>query len=135
MEGLPFPIKWYQHTSDRTLNEELKELNSQIRNYNINALGDSMVKFLPILGAVSVAISGARYKDLERITVTGRDFLGRSKPDVVILMAGTNDVGECIDDMEDHITNFFQNIEVTFLHCLKIDVGVRIIPKYRNCGR
>ena len=78
MEGLPFPIKWYQHTSDRTLNEELKELNSQIRNYNINALGDSMVKFLPILGALSVAISGARYKDLERITVTGRDFLGRS---------------------------------------------------------
>lgn len=132
MEGSQFPVRWYRHTREDSMNEELKDLNTQVRNFNIIAFGDSMVKFLPILGALSVAISGARYKDLERMTVTGRDFLGRRQPDVMIIMAGTNDVNECIIDIEDHITNFFANMEATFPHCLKIVLGVRIIPKYRS---
>ena len=132
MEGLPLPVKWYRHTNDHSQNEELNELNTTIRKYNIIALGDSMMKFLPILGALSVAISGAKYKDLERITVTGRDFLGRKTPDVIILMAGTNDVGECLHGTEEHITLFFRNVEATFPNRLKIVVGIRIIPKNRN---
>ena len=131
MENLP--VRWYRHQNDhRTRNEELKVINRNIRMYNVLAIGDSMVKFLPIMGALSIAMSGARIQDLERKFLTGRDLAGRPNPDVIVIMAGTNDVGTCLEGLDESIHCFFNNIEAEFPNRLKIVIGVRIIPKHHN---
>ena len=125
-----FPVKWYRHTDDyRTRSEELKTINRQIRAYNILALGDSMIKFLPILGAMSIAISGAKIQDLERRYLTGRELRDFQNPDVIIIMAGTNNVGHSLYGVEESTHFLFKNIEATFPNSIKIVIGVRIIPR------
>ena len=90
---------------------------------------DEMIKFLPILGCMSIAISGATIQHLERRYLTGRDLRDFEDPDVVIIMAGTNNVGLPMYGVEESIHFFFKNIEATFPNALKLVIGIRIIPR------
>ena len=129
MENLP--VRWYRHTRDQdTANEDLKAFNKEMKKVNIIGLGDSMIKFLPILGALTVATSGARIEHLARKLTTGRDFAGRRIPDVVIIMAGTNDVGSDLQGINEKIRELYTNIQATFPYSLKIVIGIRIIPRH-----
>ena len=102
-----------------------------MRAYNILALGDSMIKFLPIhvLGCISIAIRGATIQHLERRYLTGRDLRDQENPDVLIIMAGTNNVGQSLYGVEESIHFLFKNLEATFPNILKIVIGIRIIPR------
>ena len=91
-----------------------------------------MVKFLPIRGELSIAIRGTRNQDLERKFLTGKDIAGNPNPDVIVIMAGTNDVGTCLEGLDESIYYLFKNIEALFPDRLKIVIGIRIIPKHHN---
>ena len=51
---------------------------------------------------------------MERKMLTGGDFLGRRKPDLVIVMIGTNDTRHELKGIEENIRELYKNIEATF---------------------
>ena len=69
-----------------------------------------MVKFHPIIGELSISISGVSIQDLEWEFLIGKDIGGRANPDVIVIMAGTNDVGTCLEGLDKSIHYLFKNI-------------------------
>ena len=51
---------------------------------------------------------------MEGKMLTGRDFVGRRKPDLVIVMIGTNDTRHELKGIEENIRELYKNIEATF---------------------
>ena len=122
----------HTHRSDTSVDEpELVELNRNNNYLNMMTIGDSMLRLLPLMGAMSTAISGATIQELGRRYQTNF-YKGAYDPDVIVLMIGTNNIEDHYDNITEHIEHLFKNLAETFTRQLKIVIGIRHRPKDTN---
>ena len=82
----------YTHRQDnRTTNEQLKRANQQNNYLRIMILGNSMVRWLPLMGAMSLAFLGCTIEWLTQYYQTHRYVLNWHC-DAIVIMIGTNNV-------------------------------------------
>ena len=91
-------------------------------------IGDSMVRWLPLMGALSLAFSGCTIEWLTRYYQTHEHVLPWPC-DVIILMIGTNNVTRPMNHIRSSICELFHTLSDTFPDKLKIVIGVRHWPR------
>ena len=107
------------------------EANKEKNYLKVLVVGDSMVRFLPLMGALSIAISGATIEYMARRYQTD-SFTPRVDFDAVVLLIGTNNVERNIENLAGEIKKLYDNLSNTFTQSVKIILGIRHRPKDTN---
>ena len=122
----------YTHRSDRrTYNQDLIEANREKNYLKLLVIGDSMIRFLPLMEALSIAMSGATIEYLTRKFQT--DFQVRNTDyDAIVILIGTNNIERSMEGIREKIDDMLTTLSDTFRSQLKLILGIRHRPKDTN---